>query len=160
VCDSRLLQSHATPPCNHSYLGTFFSPVEAALAIARHLGPQDCARRLEAQRRVKGRQMSKEEALTAAAAEGLTLEPPRPGHGRREYGSRATPYHGVACVGDSCGSRPYRATITERVDGGDGEETEWRKRFVGHFATAEQAALEIARLRRARDAAERDVSHS
>ena len=67
-----------------------------------------------------------------AAAEGITLEL-QPLSGKKT----STGYKGVSFQPKTCHARPYRASY--RV-------STYEKKFVGLFATAEQAALEIARV--------------
>ena len=88
--------------------------------------------------------MSATDALQLAAAEGLTLEMTPPGHGRRrELGPK---YKGVNHSPYNCASRPYSANIRRTFTTAEGRVCA-KKSFLGSFATAEQAALEIARAR-------------
>ena len=72
-----------------------------------------------------------------ARAEGLTLELHGKGHALSRGGASTTKYRGVQYSPDNCASRPYRAAFPY----GKG------RRYIGAFASAEQAALEVARLR-------------
>ena len=128
------------------YLGTFFTAAEAALAVARHIGVDGCRNYLASEARKKEQLMSAAEAIAAAAAEGLTLEIAPPGHGRQiSSGNEAVLYKNVTLASSNCASRPYRASI--RVTDAAGRHS---KKYVGAYATAEQAALEIARFQQVR----------
>lgn len=135
VAEPRTGHRDYTANAMSKYLGTFFSAEEAALAVARYLGVERIT-----QRQKTGHQMlSAAQALELAEAEGITLElaPPGPAPGRRSNTSNV--YKGVSSSARACcKARPYRAT--HRV----GSES----KFLGNFATAEQAALEIARCDR------------
>ena len=111
------------------YLGYFATAEEAALCVART--PEGQQMRRFAARQVYTRQaerapLASGEAVQLAHAEGLTL---------RKSGNAAG-YAGVT-IGSGCPSRPnpFRATAAYRNG----------KRHLGSFATAEEAALCVAR---------------
>ena len=103
----------------HARLGCFATPEEEALSIARTPG-----RRAAAAAPPEPPPLTAEEALRQAEAEGLTLL-------RSE--SNNSGWKNVTV--DSGRSRPYRAKVTR---GGE-------KVTLGSFATAEEAALVVAR---------------
>ena len=107
-------------------LGHFASPEEAAAAYSKHLG-FEVAERLAGIVEQEQTSMSSEDALRAAASEGLTLAPANAG---------STPFRGVYKVGR--GARSFLGRVHH-----DG-----KKVSLGCFKTAEEAALEVARYRR------------
>ena len=102
-----------------NHLGTFATAEEAALAVARYLGPAGVAAALAPETAP----MTKSEAHAAAAAEGLTLL-------RAE---NATGFKGVSLSNNT--SKSFRANLQH-----DG-----RTKTLGYFATAEEAALAVAK---------------
>ena len=104
-------------------LGHFATAEEAALAVARFLGPEGVAAAL-APPAPEPAPMTAAEAHAAAAAEGLALL-------RAE---NPTGFKGV--YRDDRNSKPFRANLRH---GG-------RKQYLGNFATAEEAALAVARF--------------
>ena len=114
-------------------LGCFATAAEAALAYARHLGPQastSAAAAASPSAPLPAAASDVEaEAIRQAAAEGLVLQP--------AVGT-ATGYKGVTRSGGS--SKPYKAQT--RVQGADGSSN---KKNLGCFTTAAEAALAYAR---------------
>ena len=109
-----------------AYLGVFATAEEAALVVAR--SPEGQAAAAAAAAPPEPPPLTAEEALRQAEAEGLTL--------LRQESSRyssSTGYKGVAVA--SGRMKPYLAEVRR---GG-------KKVFLGHFATAEEAALVYAR---------------
>jgi hypothetical protein len=106
---------------HHKHLGCFATAEEAALAVARCLGPEGVAAALAPE----PTPMTAAEAHAAAAAEGLTLL-------RAE---NVTGFKGVSRAGRSA-SKPFQAM--QKHDG--------RDKHLGNFATAEEAALAVARF--------------
>ena len=100
-------------------LGTFATAEEAALYVARSPEGQAAAKRPAA-----APPLTREEARQQAKAEGLTLVKAK----------NKTGYFGVN-VGNPGQPKPYMARVRH---GG-------KQRYLGHFATAEEAALRIAR---------------
>ena len=103
-------------------LGTFATAEEAALAVARALGPEGVAAALQAASQ-EAPPMTAAEALAQAAAEGLTLQ----------RADSAAGYKHVR-LGDNV-SKPFQACP-------------WnvgRPKSLGSFATPEEAALAVAR---------------
>ena len=100
-----------------TFIGCFGTAEEAALQLARLLGPAGSAAAAAA---AIGRDLTPEEALAQAADEGLTLV----------TSTHATGYKGVCVHGGR-----YEARICE-----NGEQTR-----IGCFGTAEEAALQLAR---------------
>jgi len=96
-------------------LGNFATAEVAALCYARHIG-KEAAEAAAAAMPATALTMTAAEAREAAAQEGLTLE-------------RADTLSGFKCVCPSNGR--FQAQVTEAG----------RKKFLGTFATAEQAAL-------------------
>ena len=117
-------------------LGGYPSPHEAALAIARALGPELSAERDKEKRNRGGHvvvdELTPEEALRLADVENLTLE-------RRERRTDDLP-HSTGFV-DVCRSRNHQGAFLSRfvvrIDG---------LLHVGTFATEEEAALQRARV--------------
>ena len=107
----------------HNHLGTFATAEEAALAVARFLGPEGVAAALAAAR-PEPAPMTAAEAHAAAEEEGLALV-------RAE---NATGFKGVCRNGSA--SKPFKAQLWH---GG-------RHNHLGLFATAEEAALAVARF--------------
>ena len=107
------------------YLGIFATAEEAALAVARFLGPEGVAAALAppAPPAAEPAPMTAAEAHAAAAAEGLALL-------RAE---NATGFKGVSRSNTI--SKPFKAELWRAG----------RKRNLGYFATAEEAALAVAR---------------
>ncbi|KOO34974.1 hypothetical protein Ctob_015845, partial [Chrysochromulina tobinii] len=113
----------------YRYLGMFATPEEAALCHARHIGAERAAA-WAAEARGRGQQpLTADEARAAAAAEGLELVP---------SSSNETGFRGVFKNGGK-----YKVETNE--DGND--------RYLGTFATPEEAALCYARSIRADRAA-------
>ena len=112
------------------YLGYFLTAEEAALAYSRHIG-KAAALRMEEEEASKESYlpMSEAEVDQAAAREGLRL---------LEDPSSSTGYRGVTALSD-CPRRPFAAR-SQRVDA-DGV----RGRWLGYFATKQEAALAYAR---------------
>ena len=127
--DSR--QNHASKPFKaelrhggrHKYLGTFATPEEAALAVARALGPEGVATALAAA--APQPTMTAAEAHATAAAEGLELL----------LAENVTGFKNVSRTTD-CITKPFHAVVSH---GG-------RDNHLGNFATAEEAALAVARF--------------
>ena len=107
----------------HRQLGRFATAEEAALEVARALGPVGVAAALEEQRLYQSTGMTAAEALAAAEAEGLTLFKSETSSG----------YRAVQKNGD--GEKKYRAVVVK-----DGE-----KKTLGTYNTAEEGALAVAR---------------
>ena len=107
------------------HLGTFATAEEAALYVARSPEGQAAAKRPAA-----APPLTREEARQQAKAEGLTLVKAK----------NKTGYFGVN-VGNPGQPKPYMARVRH---GG-------KQRYLGHFATAEEAALRIARSGREED---------
>ena len=105
------------------HLGRFVTAEEAALEVARALGPVGVAAALEEQRLYQSTGMTAAEALAAAEAEGLTLFKSETSSG----------YRAVQKNGD--GEKKYRAVVVK-----DGE-----KKTLGTYNTAEEGALAVAR---------------
>ena len=101
------------------YLGRFATPEEAALCIARSPEGQEAAKRPAA-----AAPLTSEEARQQAQAEGLTLR----------VADNTTGYFGV-CLNNPGKPKPYAAQVRR---GG-------KQVRLGYFATAEEAALCIAR---------------
>ena len=111
------------------YIGTFATPEEAALCYARHVGAERAATEA-AEARDNGQQpLTADEARAAAAAEGLELVPSSSGK---------TGFRGVFKYGGK-----YKVLIRENG----------KPRYLGGFATPEEAALCCARHRGAKRAA-------
>ena len=102
------------------YLGSFASAAEAALAYARHLGPAGCAA-ATAPPATPEPVMTEAEARRLAAGEGLQLVP----------ADNATGFKGISKVS----GKPFQARIWQ---GG-------KKRSLGYYASAAEAALAYAR---------------
>ena len=112
------------------HLGYFATAEEAALSIARSPEGQEAARQAVA---VPPQPLTREQALQQAEAEGLTLR-------------KADTKSGYANVGVLSGRpKPYKAEVRR----GD------LQVHLGYFATAEEAALCVARSPEGRAAAER-----
>ena len=105
-------------------MGDFATAEEAALAVARFLGPEGVAAAL-APPAAEPAPMTAEEAHAAAAAEGLTLVRAENPTGFKGVSSPAAPP-----------SKPFKAQLWR---GG-------RTESLGVFATAEEAALAVARF--------------
>jgi hypothetical protein len=103
------------------YLGTFATSEEAALCYARHIGAKRAAAGSAEARGEGPRPLTADEARAAAAAEGLELVP---------SSSNETGFKGVA---EHYGR--YQGQIWENG----------KRRYVGSFATPEEAALCYAR---------------
>jgi hypothetical protein len=103
------------------HLGVFATAEEAALAVARFLGPEGVSAAL-----ARPAPMTAAEALAAAAAEGLTLL----------NAENAAGFKDVFIANGGTGTKPFQASL--RHDG--------RTKFLGNFATAEEAALAVARF--------------
>ena len=117
-CVHREGNSFFVKAVNHKYLGWFRTAEEAALCYARYLGKEAAA-----EAACKSANLTAEAARAAATAEGLVFVP----------GDTAT---GFKCVArHSSGSRPFQASVREHG----------RTNTLGHFATAEEAALSYAR---------------
>jgi flagellar biosynthesis GTPase FlhF len=123
--------------------GRYATAAEAALAYARSIGAQASA--MEAQQLCEHK-MTSSQAIAAAEAEGLTLVTADNQAGYRHV-------HLESSTGRN-GTRPYRVRIRGRDGGGTacrprdclnrgGEQC--RPPFTGMFASAEEAALEVAR---------------
>ena len=108
----------------HRQLGRFVTAEEAALEVARALGPVGVAAALEEQRLYQSTGMTAAEALAAAEAEGLTLFKSETSSG----------YRAVQKNGDG-DQKGYRAVVRK-----DGE-----KKTLGTYNTAEEGALAVAR---------------
>ena len=100
-------------------LGMYAEPKDAALAYSKWLGFEAASRLAEAVER-ELKPMTSEEALQAAAREGLVLR-------RTMKVGTSSPYVGVYLVGQGTAPRP------------------WIAKKLGCFPTAEEAALELAR---------------
>ena len=109
-------------------LGSFATAEEAALCVAR--SPEG---RAAAQKAAARPPMTSEEARQQAQAEGLTLV----------VAENKTGYFGVRLVSQPGQPKPYQARVTR---GG-------KPVSLGHFATAEEAALRVARSPEGRTAA-------
>ena len=109
-----------------TYLGSFATAEEAALAVARFLGPEGVAAALaaDAAEESEPAPMTAREALAAAAAVGLPLV-------RAE---NATGFKGVCRNGSAI--KPFQANLYNAG----------RTNHLGYFATAEEAALAVARF--------------
>eukprot|EP00900_Chrysochromulina_parva_P009099 jgi/Chrpa1/18190/Chrysochromulina_OHIO_Genome00023911-RA len=103
------------------YFGSFATPEEAALCYARHIGAERSAAEAAAARGKGPQSLTADEARAAAAAEGLELVP---------SSSNETGFKGAHKRGGK-----YEAYIRE-----DG-----KQRYLGMFATPEEAALCYAR---------------
>ena len=103
------------------YFGSFATPEEAALCYARHIGAERAAAEAAAARGKGPQSLTADEARAAAAAEGLKLVP---------SSSNETGFKGAHKRGGK-----YEAYIRE-----DG-----KQRYLGMFATPEEAALCYAR---------------
>ena len=108
--------------------GYYATADEAALAYARRIGPDASAAEANA---TLLHTMTASEALAAAAAEGLTLKKKPNGQGYYLVQFNAKAGGG--------GVRPYRVQVRSRGRSG-------RTVFSGVFATAEEAALHLARF--------------
>ena len=109
------------------HLGSFATAEEAALAVARFLGPEGVAAVLAASTPMTAAeaQAAAAEAHAAAAEEGLALVP---------SAENATGFMGVCKDGSV--RAPFKAVL--RHDG--------RSKHLGQFATAEEASLAVARV--------------
>jgi hypothetical protein len=108
------------------YLGSFETAEAAALAYARALGPEVVAAKLAAASAAEPAPMTAEEAIAAAAVEGLTL-----------LGAKnETGFKYVSRKSRGGSSKPFEAKLRH------GE----RYEVLGSFATAEEAALAVARF--------------
>ena len=105
------------------YLGQFATAEEAALTVARFLGPEGVAAALAAPKPVPA-PMTAAEARATAVSEGLTLVGADNATGFM-YVSRA-----------NCASKPFEANVKR---GGC-------RSYLGQFVTAEEAALAVARF--------------
>ena len=126
--------------------GRYASAAEAALAYARRIGAEASAR--EAQQQLE-HVMTREHAIAAAGAEGLTLVTANTPSGYRHV--ELQPGAGSLCT------RPYRVRIRGREqvvahgsecrprDGLRRGGQQGRPPCTGMFATPEEAALEAAR---------------
>ena len=114
-------------------LGTFATAEEAALCVARSPEGQEAARRAAAV--LPRTQLTREQALQQAQAEGITL---------RKVDSKSG-FANVSVLSGSHRFKPYMAQV--RHSG--------KPLNLGTFATAEEAALCVARSPEARAAAER-----
>jgi hypothetical protein len=103
------------------YLGIFATPEEAALCYARYIGPERAAAEAVEARVAAPQPLSADEARVAAAAEGLELLP---------SSSNETGFRGVRKNGGK-----YQVEIRENG----------KPRYLGSFATPEEAALCYAR---------------
>ena len=141
---------------SHDYLGSFDTPLQAALVYARRVEvvevlddlvrqlcrehqpppeeratPRKRPRQVTAEEVQAKRDMTAEEACAAAAAEGLTLV-------RSDHKSEtATGFKGVR-QNPSSHSKPFRAELKPGT-------LSDKYQYFGYFATAEEAALVIAR---------------
>jgi ubiquitin/hemin uptake protein HemP len=106
----------------HHQLGCFATPEEAALCYARHIGAERAAAEAADARIAAPQPLTADEARAAAAAEGLELV------------TTASGETGFKCVYKHHGGK-YTAQITENG----------KSRFLGNFATPEEAALCYAR---------------
>eukprot|EP00964_Phaeocystis_antarctica_P129877 scaffold93724_cov54-Phaeocystis_antarctica.AAC.4 len=113
-------------------LGSFATAEQAALCVARSPEGREAVERAAAARPASPA-LTSEQARQQARAEGLTLR----------VAESKTGYFGVDHQPDR--SKPYQARVTR---GG-------KKVFLGSFATAEEAALYVARSPEGREAAER-----
>jgi hypothetical protein len=104
-----------------TYIGCFGTAEEAALQYARLLGRERSAAAAAEAAAAIGRDLTAEEAITLAIAEGLTLVP----------SAYATRYKGV-----TVDRGRYMAKIRENG----------KVKLIGCFGTAEEAALQYARL--------------
>jgi hypothetical protein len=104
-----------------TYIGCFGTAEEAALQYARLLGRERSAAAAAEAAAAIGRDLTTEEAITLAIAEGLTLVP----------SAHATRYKGV-----TVDRGRYMAKIRENG----------KVKLIGCFGTAEEAALQYARL--------------
>ena len=146
--------------CHH--LGNFATAHEAALAVARALGPTECRMRENQPRNRAGwktssvLELSRKEAMAKAKEEGLTLKRVR---GRRGFWG-VTPIQLATCVrwkvSLPCGSQYARESsvsssglekdATKRITGlVKGRVSSSGSLYLGQYATAEGAALAIAR---------------
>jgi hypothetical protein len=114
-------KAHTTENGKMRHLGTFATPEEAALCYARHIGAERSAAEAAEARVERPRPLTADEARAAAAAEGLELVP---------SSSSETGFKAVC-------NRSGRYT-TETWENG-------RTRYLGSFATPEEAALCYAR---------------
>ena len=108
---------------DHS-LGTFTSAAEAALAVARHLGPAGCAAAL-AMPAAPEPPMTEAEARRLAAAKGLSLVP----------AENATGWKGVSHDNRPGLSKPFQAAMKQGSE----------RHSLGSFSSAAEAALAYAR---------------
>jgi hypothetical protein len=115
------------------YLGRFATPEEAALCYARHIGAERAAAEAAEARAAEPEPLTADEARAAAAAvraaaaaEGLELVP---------SSSNETGFKGAHKRGGK-----YEACIRE-----DGKQRDGKQRYLGRFATPEEAALCYAR---------------
>lgn len=107
-------------------LGMHATPEEAAMAYSKHIG-FEAASLLAKVEAASSKSLTSEEALQAAAREGLTLRPAK--------AKTSSPYFGVYRIGN--GPRSYLAKAYDYKG----------QRFnLGCFHTAEEAALELARF--------------
>ena len=114
---------------------------EAALAVARFLGPQGVAASARAARPPAAPEpapMTAAEAHAAAAAEGLALVRAENATGFKGVGRRSRADDGG---GGARGSKPFRETRLQEARGRKAQLTR-----LGKFATAEEAALAVARF--------------
>ena len=107
----------------NKHLGTFATAEEAALAVARFLGPEGVAAALAPPAGASRSPMTAAEAHAAAAEEGLAL-------------LRADNAAGFKHVTRKSASKPFQARPEPRR----------AQHYLGHFATAEEAALAVARF--------------
>ena len=152
--DQRMYNAYVIENGVQVQLGGFFGAEQAALAVSRHLGAAR-AWELHAAREAQQEEdakpiMTPEEALAAAASEGLLLE--------RSAKSTATGYCGVT-IDARATSRVFEVNITvEGARGGSGRRAaSGKQEYVGRFHTAEEAALAFARAKRARETAARET---
>jgi hypothetical protein len=103
------------------HLGRFATPEEAALCYARYIGPERAAAWAAEARVAAPQPLTADEARAAAAAEGLELVP---------SSSNETGFRGVKKNGGK-----YKAEVRENG----------KQRYLGIFATPEEAALCYAR---------------
>ena len=122
---SKPFRAHLWHNGRNKSLGRFATAEEAALAYARHLGPEGVAAALVPPA-PKPAPMTAAEAHAAAEQEGLTLV-------RAE---NATGFKGVSRGGKCSESKPFKAQLWHSG----------RHNTLGYFATAEEAALAVARF--------------
>ena len=120
-------------PGGHIYLGQYVTPEEAALAVARYFGPAGVPAEAAAKmvKRANRRHelktqptLTAAEAHAAAEAEGLTLM-----RFDNATGFRSVTFH------RQCKAKPFQANPCRNG----------KHEHLGHFATAEEAALAVAR---------------